>query len=252
MKRLFIMAALVMALIFAGCDQPASDDTGAGDNAPKLTIRNESSYDLANVRWADKSFTSSGQDILKTASSTQAGKDGDSGYIFFILKNIKNIGVELRTAAVVSIPETETFRFLDNTLVVEVANSSNSKALSEFSLIKIGDTGPGGGIVFLVDAKNNGWEVSAKLSGSYDWYNAKIAADSFRGEGFSDWYLPSISELNFIYQNLQKAGIANLGSDTYWSSSENGGGGLGLSFSNGSQGSGSKGYTNSVRAVRAF
>jgi hypothetical protein len=248
MKKTFLL--LTALVLLAGCDT----GTGGGteDNAPKLTIRNESSYDLTNVRWVDKSFISSGQDLLKTTSSTQAGKEGDSGYIFFVRKDI---GVELRTAAVVSIPETETFRFLDNTLVIEVANTGSPKPLSEITStqIRIGDTGPGGGIVFSVDARNNGWEVSGKLSGLYTWSAAKTAASSFTGGGFSDWYLPSMEELGDIYLNLQEAGIANLGSDPYWSASEyDTNDAWLLYFSGGERKSESKDSTFSVRAVRDF
>jgi hypothetical protein len=83
---------------------------------------------------------------------------------------------------------------------------------------KIGDTGPGGGIVFAVEG-NTGMEVS-RLLGEYNWSGAINAARSYRGGGFSDWHLPSKSELSLIYENLQKAGVVNLGNAVYWSSSE--------------------------------
>jgi hypothetical protein len=35
-----------------------------------------------------------------------------------------------------------------------------------------------------------------------------------------DWYLSTINELNLIYENLQKAEVMNLGTDTYWFSSQ--------------------------------
>jgi TolB-like protein len=115
---------------------------------------------------------------------------------------------------------------------------------------KIGDPGPGGGTIFLIEG-NNYWEVSRKL-GEYNWSAAKTAAGSFRGGGFSDWYLPSMEELNYVYLNLQIAGVMNLGNDIYWSSTE----GLYVSvdqrFSDGLQSSNSKNLTYSVRAVRAF
>jgi hypothetical protein len=84
---------------------------------------------------------------------------------------------------------------------------------------KIGDTGPGGGIVFAVEG-NTGMEVS-RLLGDYNWSGAINAAKSYKGGGFSDWHLPSRGELNLIYENLQKTKVFNLGNENvYWSSSE--------------------------------
>jgi TolB-like protein len=118
---------------------------------------------------------------------------------------------------------------------------------------KIGDTGPGGGIVFAVEG-NGGMEVSRSL-GDHKWQEAIDIAKNYRGGGFSDWRLPGKDELNLIYQNLQKAWVVNLGSDRYWSSSENDGSSAWAQyFSSGVQqlNYGGKHHTYSVRAVRAF
>jgi hypothetical protein len=116
---------------------------------------------------------------------------------------------------------------------------------------KIGDTGPGGGIVFAGEG-NTGMEVS-RLLGEYNWSGAINAAGSYRGGGFSDWHLPSRSELSLIYENIQKAGLVNLGNAYYWSSSEVIGNSAWLQyFSNGAQYLDFKDTTYSVRAVRAF
>jgi len=120
---------------------------------------------------------------------------------------------------------------------------------------KIGDTGPGGGIVFSVEG-NSGMEVSRML-GEYNWDDAIQAAKNYRGGNFTDWYLPSISELKMIFENLQKSGVVNLGTGDYWSSTRTSphykynpnyfyfhdGGGV---WSNGES------TKYSVRAVRAF
>ncbi len=80
------------------------------------------------------------------------------------------------------------------------------------------------------------------------------------GITYGDWYLPSIEELNLMYQNkatIDATSVANGGSsfasDSYWSSTE-----VDYfspwkqSFVNGSQFYGNKDETNRVRAVRAF
>ena len=90
---------------------------------------------------------------------------------------------------------------------------------------KIGDTGPGGGIVFWVSG-NSGKEVSRHL-GELNWYDAIRTAKNYTGGGFSDWHLPSKDELNLIYENLHKyenmhkSGVVDLigeNSPWFWSS----------------------------------
>jgi len=93
------------------------------------------------------------------------------------------------------------------------------------------------------------------LYGYYTWKGAKAACeglvdpDDFNG----DWFLPSKEELNAMYEQLHKKGVGGFANDTFWSSSEY----YGLiawfqSFSSGNQDYSSKGYTFSVRCVRAF
>jgi hypothetical protein len=117
---------------------------------------------------------------------------------------------------------------------------------------KIGDIGPGGGIVFQVNG-DHGMEVS-KLLGKYTWENAVQKAKQYKSGGFSDWHLPTKDELNLVYENLQKAKIANMGSGWYWSSLEyDNSFAWWQNFSSGGQGHNyGKNFKNSVRAVRAF
>ena len=71
--------------------------------------------------------------------------------------------------------------------------------------------------------------------------------------GYDDWFLPSIDELNLMYENLKVAGVGDFTDGYYWSSSE-------LDDLNawaehldiGYQGYGYKSSTYRVRAVRAF
>ncbi|MHC1776312.1 MAG: DUF1566 domain-containing protein [Lentimicrobium sp.] len=69
--------------------------------------------------------------------------------------------------------------------------------------------------------------------------------------GYSDWYLPSIDELNKLY--LNRAAIGGFVITAYWSSSETGPNNAWLlNFLNGAQISIEKYNGNYVRAVRAF
>ncbi len=97
--------------------------------------------------------------------------------------------------------------------------------------LKVGDTGPGGGIVFLTpDSEGN-------LTGKYfeaapaTWYapfdtggiTAMQIAASMEYGGLKDWVLPSINELRALYAVREKASCktkcaTSFGTGTYWSS----------------------------------
>ncbi len=69
--------------------------------------------------------------------------------------------------------------------------------------------------------------------------------------GYSDWYLPSIDELQKLY--LNKSAIGGFISTSYYSSSEySEGEAWGVGFLNGSEFNNSKNQENYVRAIRAF
>jgi hypothetical protein len=76
--------------------------------------------------------------------------------------------------------------------------------------------------------------------------------------GFTDWYLPTCSELRLMYENLKEKNNFKLFSGHCWSSSENpnysaySSGAWYLSFYNGIAYNDYKNYAKRVRAVRAF
>ena len=116
--------------------------------------------------------------------------------------------------------------------------------------LKIGDIGPGGGIVFYVEG-NKSYEVSEML-GEATWSGAVELCNNYRGGGYDDWYLPTKDELNLIWQNLRKAGKIS-GEDWYWSSSQDYGNSAWCQrFSDGYQNLCNQYYIGCVRAVQAF
>ena len=156
--------------------------------------------------------------------------------------------IDVKTASVLSSAR-EQFNSLDD--IFGLLTNFAKKAV-EGLYLKVGDIGPGGGIVFYVEG-TRAYEVTANL-GAYKWEEAKKVAKDYRG-GYDDWYLPTKSELNLVYQNLKKTG--KIQDDTWhWSSSEyDNDSAWSQSFSDGSQGNGHYGgkyRSNSVRAVRAF
>ena len=89
---------------------------------------------------------------------------------------------------------------------------------------------------------------------------AKLCLDLVSG-GQSDWYLPSIQELNMLWNNYytvtralsQISGATQLSNSAYWSSSEySGDHAWHFTFGTGSAFSSHKHFTSYVRAVRAF
>lgn len=126
------------------------------------------------------------------------------------------------------------------------------KTITENLSLKIGDIGPGGGLVFYIEG-NRAWECSEVL-GERDWSEAKTLCSEYRGGGYEDWYLPNREELNYIYQNLRRPGKIS-GNSLFWSSSaDNNDNPWKQRFSSGSQDNFKydKFNTYSVRAVRAF
>ena len=89
------------------------------------------------------------------------------------------------------------------------------KTVTENLSLKIGDTGPGGGLICNIEG-GRALECSEVL-GSATWSEAKEMCSEYRGDGYDDWYLPSVEELNFIYVNLKLTGKIIGGTD-FWSS----------------------------------
>lgn len=108
--------------------------------------------------------------------------------------------------------------------------------------------------------------VSAMGESSYDHYYleygnkradyaAKLCADYSYG-GVRDWFLPSIEELNMMFENLHEKGLGSFISDGYWSSSEDyydeWSAWIQYFFNNGYSSSARRGHNYNVRPVRSF
>ncbi len=81
-------------------------------------------------------------------------------------------------------------------------------------------------------------------------YAAQLCANH-NGSGYGDWYLPSISELQLMYDNIK--GIGNFDGAIYWSSMEASfANAFNFNFTDGSTNNNDKAFTLRVRAIRAF
>jgi hypothetical protein len=160
-----------------------------------------------------------------------------------------------------------------------------ASAAPETVTYNIGDTGPAGGIIFYDKGVHvDGWRyletASQNIGSGTPWdvngrsvngtgttvgtgkRNTEIMVEAgitagqiarqYSQGGYSDWFLPSKDELDFMYRNLKQRGVGNFGSGQYWSSSVYGGSlAWAQSFSDGSQ-TPPHMDTRLVRAVRAF
>jgi hypothetical protein len=84
---------------------------------------------------------------------------------------------------------------------------------------------------------------------------SRLAADS-SAEGFTDWFMPSIGELNLIYSNLKLSNLSDLNGSYYWSSTQSASSPASSAtyraFNGGGTGTADKDSIFSVRPIRAF
>jgi|GEM_PF-3572261 len=117
-----------------------------------------------------------------------------------------------------------------------------------------GDDGEYGTQTGIGTGKTNTAIIVSKASNSRK-PNAATLCNDYTYGGYDDWFLPSIDELNLMYNNLNNKGQGGFDYSNYWSSSE----GTNSSsdaweqrFSNGNQSYYSRGNGYRVRPVRAF
>ena len=98
--------------------------------------------------------------------------------------------------------------------------------LAPVNKLKIGDMHEGG-LIFYVDASGkHGKLVSAENLersnnlGRLNWDDAMLKCEEYSEGGHTDWYLPSIEEMEKIYDRLYLKGFGNFTGTFYWSSTE--------------------------------
>ena len=95
--------------------------------------------------------------------------------------------------------------------------------------------------------ENTNTIINSQGTGSY----AATACANYEINGYTDWYLPTIRELEILYTN--KASLSAFQPYSYWSSSENNSeAAYGVNFSDGKTYSYYKNGKGKIRAIRYF
>jgi len=135
MKKFFTLLT-IFTLLFTACEDPPVDDEqdqNQEETLPSLTIRNQSSYILTNVKFSGITFSASDNDLPVSSQSTKKLTKNDLNKAGYITFTRKDIGINLRTEAISISNEDYTFNFLDTTIVEEVGNSANKRSLAQIS-----------------------------------------------------------------------------------------------------------------------
>ncbi|MDY3886478.1 MAG: CsgG/HfaB family protein [Treponema sp.] len=143
--------------------------------------------DWANNEKTVKLGTATGAEII---SRGQITKLGSKMYLSATL-------IDVKTAEVLSSAKVQ-FVSIDD--IFGILTKFAKDAVAGLSL-KIGDIGPGGGLICNIEG-GHALECSEVL-GSATWSRAKEMCSEYRGGGYDDWYLPSREELNFEKVNFR-------------------------------------------------
>ena len=87
--------------------------------------------------------------------------------------------------------------------------------------LQIGDIHEGG-IIFQINEDGTGLVADLQDLELMNWYDAMDTAESSTLQGYDDWYLPSLEELELMYSTIGQGGgnIGGFVNSFYWSSSE--------------------------------
>ncbi len=124
---------------------------------------------------------------------------------------------------------------------------------ADMSNIQAGDTCDDGS-KFLGSHPNFGWQgfyaTDTNQSTSSNWSTAVTTCNNLSRHGHTDWYLPSITELFYLFEHQDA--ITGFGSTNHWSSTEHQGttSSFYVNFITGAQNTTSQSFSYSVRCVR--
>ncbi len=138
----------------------------------------------------------------------------------------------------------------------ETALNYDANANTPSPSIEIGDIYEGG-IVFQINEDGTGLVADLQDLGVLIWNDAMSGAADATSQGYEDWYLPSIEELELMFNTIGNGGpegnIGGFETTWYWSSSEyNNNVAWRVDFNNGTTYTYNKNYSIRVRVIRSF
>lgn len=273
MKKIFMILAMMVGLMMTGVAQTtlkkmavaAFDVNGNAvtkDEAEaitelyiselvstgKVTVIDRMNFDkiiqemkFQSSDWSDKEKTAALGNAVNAQIITR-GQVIKLGSKFYLSTTV----IDVKSAAILASARKQ-FNTIDD--IFSLLPTLASELLASINY-KIGDIGPGGGIIYYIDG--NMYYECTGLLGKAKFDDANKMCQDYRGGGFADWYLPTITDLVRIYKSLNCIGI-NAPDETFWSSSRLRDGWARMRFSDGYHDYyGLRGETNCVRAVRAF
>jgi hypothetical protein len=277
------LSFLALILIFS-CKKSTDTPTPEVKETPKV--------ETTDISVFTNSTADCGGNVLSIGSSalTDRGICWDTTSTPTIAKNKKSAGT---TIGVFSVQLTNLNSLTKYYVRAYATNSVGTtygveKSITTKELIAIGEK-YAGGLIFYLDASNNHglvcaeadqgtfnkWGCASKnipgalgieigkgqanttaiLSNCSDVYTGADVCNKLVLNGYDDWFLPSINELELIYLNIHKKGKGGFTETTYWSSTQtaiNSTFAQTVHFYGGNTQSGGKDNPTYVRAVRAF
>jgi hypothetical protein len=131
MKVYLFVIVCFFILVIGGCGESGGDNTMNTIITTTLTISNESFSELTNVTWRGVSYADNFNPMRISGSIKKTVQAGE-GYIFF---NRKSNPIVARTRELVVVEEGKdnTFRFHDNTFIVEASNPDNTGIMKDLN-----------------------------------------------------------------------------------------------------------------------
>jgi len=119
MKKLFVLMA-ILALALAACGDKDTSDDGNG-NGTTLTINNESSVEIFNVKWHGTEFSDDiyGRPVIGPGGTSTKSVSPGSGYIAFAdsMSPFDAITFQTQEAVVVEQNKKVVFTLTNNTII---------------------------------------------------------------------------------------------------------------------------------------